>query len=61
MLLFLGNDQIRYSSNLSLHIFLIQNRFYINFQTFFVVVIDLLSNNNLNFIADWYNWDCYHQ
>ena len=58
MLLVLENDQKRYRSNLSLHIFLIQNRFYINFQTFFVVVIDLLSNNNLNFIADWYNWDC---
>ena len=58
MLLFLENDQKRYRSNLSLHIFLIQNRFYINFQTFFVVVIDLFSNNNLNFIADWYNWDC---
>ena len=58
MLLFLEHDQRRYRSNLSLHIFLTQNRFYINFQTFFAVVIDLLSNNNLNFIADWYNWNC---
>ena len=58
MLLFLENDQKRYISNMTLHIFLTQNEFHINFQTFSVVNNDLLCNNSLNFIADWYNWNC---
>ena len=58
MLLFLENEQKRYRSNARLHIFLIQNGIYIYFQTFSVVINNLPCDNNFNFIADWYNWNC---
>ena len=61
MLLFLENNQKRCRSNVRLHIFLIQNGFHIDFQTFSAVVNNLACDNNLNFIADWYNWNCYRQ
>ena len=51
MLLFLENEQKSYRSNARLHIFLIQNGFYIDFQTFSIVVNNLPGDNNINFIA----------
>ena len=58
MLLFLENKQKIFRSNTPLHIFLIQNGFYINFQMISVVVNNLPHNTNNNFIVDWYNWNC---
>ena len=55
MLLSLENEQKIYRSNARLHIFLIQNEFYISFQTFSIAVNDLPCDSNLHFIVDWHN------
>lgn len=52
MLLSLENEQKIHRSNVRLHIFLIQNGFYVDFETFSVVVNDLSCNSNLNFIVN---------
>ena len=55
MFLFSENEQKIYRSNTRLHIFLIQNAFNINFQTFSVAVNDLPHDANLSFIVDLHN------
>lgn len=55
MLLSLENEQSIYESNARFHI--CKNGFYMDFQTFSVVINDLPYNSNLNFIVDWDNWN----